>query len=49
MHISINNSFPSTNLHIGNPEDDETRIGMFVDTGAPINTGILKCYLWTMS
>ena len=35
--ISINNSISSVKLHIGNPEDDENRIRMCVDTGAARN------------
>ena len=45
MPISINNSILSINLRIGNPEDDETRIRILVDTGATINTGNLQYHL----
>ena len=42
MHISINNSLPTVNLLIGNPEDDENRTQMLVDTGPAMNTESLE-------
>lgn len=49
MPISINNSLTSVNLHIGNPEDDESHIRMLVDTGVAMNTGSIEYHLWVMS
>ena len=49
MPIKINNSLPFVCLHLGNPEDDENRMRMLVDTGAAMNTGDLKYYQWVMS
>ena len=49
MYISINNSLPSINLHIDNPEDDENHIRILGDTGAVMNTGSLEYHLWVMS
>ena len=49
IHISINNSLPSINLHNGNSEDDENRMSMLVDTGAAMNTGSLNYHLLVMS
>ena len=40
--LSINNSLPSANLHIGNLEDDENR-------GAAIGTRSLEYRMWVMS
>ena len=48
MHISINNSLSSVSLHIGNPDDDENRIQMLVDTGATMNSESLEYHLWIM-
>ena len=47
--ISINNSLPSANLHIGNLEDEENCIRILVDTRATMNTGSLEYQLWEMS
>ena len=44
MPISINNSLPSTCLHLIIPWDDTNRIQMLVNTGAATNTGNLKYY-----
>ena len=49
MSISINNSSPSSNLHLGLLEDDENKMRMLVDTGATMNSGNLTCHLWVMS
>ena len=48
MHISINNSLPTVNLLIGNPEDDENRTQMLVDTGPAMNTESLEYHLWVI-
>ena len=48
MHISINNSLPYVNLHLGNPEDDDNRMRIIVDTEAVMNTGSLDYHLWIM-
>ena len=48
MHISINNSLPYVNLHLGNPEDDDNRMRILVDTEAVMNTGSLDYHLWIM-
>ena len=37
--ININNSLPSINLPLLNPNDDEHRMRILVDTGAVTNTG----------
>ena len=47
--ISIINSLPSINLHIHNPDDDENRMHMLVDTEATINTRHLQYHLWVIS
>ena len=49
MPIDINSSLLSVNLHLGIPEDDENRMQMLVDTGADMDTGNLKYYMWVMS
>lgn len=46
IHISINNSFPSINLHLGIFEDEENLMQMLIDTGSAMNEGILIYYLW---
>ena len=49
MPISINNSLPSVNLHLGLIEDEENKMRMLVNTGAAMNSGNLAYYLWVMS
>ena len=48
MLISINNSLPSVNLHLGLIEDDENKMRILVDTGAAMNSGNLTYQLWVM-
>ena len=49
IHISFNNSLQSTNLHIGNLEDDKNRMRILVNTEAAMNTGSLDYHRWVMS
>ena len=49
MPISINNSLPSINLYIYNPENDEIHIRILVDTRATMNIRNLQYYMWVMS
>ena len=49
MPISIDDSLPSVNIHVGLLEDDENKMIMLVDTGAALNSGNLTYHLWVMS
>ena len=48
MPILVNNSLPSTNLHLNMVEDDKSRMLMLIDTDAVINTCNLSYHLLLM-
>ena len=48
MPISINNSLPFINLHLGMVQDDENHTRMFIDTDAVKYTSNISCNLWVM-
>ena len=49
IHISINSSLPSVNLHLGIIEDDDNCMKILLDTGASMNTCNLSCHILVMS
>ena len=49
MPISINNSLPSVQLHVGTIASNENKLRMLVDTGATMNTGNKDYHQWVMS
>ena len=49
MPLSINNSLPSTCLHLGLIDEEENKVRMLLDTSVVMNSGNMSYHLWVIS